>query len=93
MKSGGVGGASTGTGLRFEDGSSLRTALARIAHYQVRGEVVHFKGVRVARLLEKNRLYADYLTPNGVDYRTILSCKLLPDQALLVIDHSLVLKP
>lgn len=46
-----------------------------------------FNGRRVARLLEKHKLYVDYLVPNGVDYRTILSSKLLPDQALLVIDR------
>jgi len=42
----------------------------------------------VAEIYQKNSLYKYLLAPNGVDYRTLLSKKLLPDNAIFVISKN-----
>lgn len=90
MKAGGTGGANTGTGLRFEKVVDLRDLLRGIAGYEVRqilgqaGDGVFFRGKLVARCFQKHSFY-DYLDENGIDWEKIISRRILPDDALLVI--------
>lgn len=90
MKSGGAGGASTGTGLRFEARVDVQALLASIPGYDVKrvagkaGMAVFFEGELVARCFRKHDFYR-YLEEEGIDWRGIISCQLLPDDALLVI--------
>lgn len=84
MKKGGIGGGKTITGLRFESRISLRKALERITGYSVKDDVVYYENSEVARLYQKHDLYKRLLVPNKIDYSTIISKKLLPDEAILV---------
>jgi len=82
------GGASTNfNGLRFEGRTDLLQAINLHNDYTIRNanEVVK-NDVVVALYFEKHSLYKNYLLPNGIDYKTVLSKKLLPDGALLVGD-------
>ena len=79
------GGANTNfNGLRFEGRTDLLTSLNNHIDYTVAGNKVLKNNVVVAEYYEKYSLYKDYLVPNGIDYSTILSKRLLPDGALLV---------
>ncbi len=84
MKAGGIGGAKTKSGLRFEGRTDLVEAIKSLRDYKVNeaGEIF-FKGELVAQSLKKNKLYK-FLEGKGVNYKTLLSAKLLPDAAILV---------
>lgn len=90
MKQGGVGGCNTITGLNFEKTVDFQTLLESIPGYSLRqiagkaGRGVFYKGELVARCFRKSAFYA-FLTEEGVDWQSILSRRLLPDDALLVI--------
>lgn len=84
MKKGGIGGTHTKTGLYFEKRSDILTLLKSTNGYSVRGSDIFYKGKKVAQSFKKNGLYK-YLESQGVDYRKIISKKLLPDEALYVI--------
>ena len=80
------GGAQTNVhGLRFEKRADLRDAIKAHPSYELNDGVVYdSEGVIVARYFEKHGLYKKFLEPKGIDYRNIISTKLLPDGALLV---------
>ncbi|MBU2103474.1 hypothetical protein KKD95_00460 [Patescibacteria group bacterium] len=86
MKAGGVGGANTRTGLFFETRSDLIEAIKVVDGYEVaKSGEISFKGKPVAISLRKNALYK-YLEKKGLDYKTVLSKRLLPDEAILVYE-------
>ncbi|MEX1112166.1 MAG: hypothetical protein WEC84_01775 [Candidatus Andersenbacteria bacterium] len=84
MKKGGIGGGNTKTGLHFEGRASILDLLKSKKGYTINEDVVYYKGDQVAICLGKNKLYK-WLEKEGVDYKDILSKKLLPDEALYVI--------
>ena len=90
MKEGGVGGDSTLTGLVFERATDLRDALQKHPSIRVDHDTVYYQGKQRGQLMQKNKLYKNFLTPNRVDWKTVLSTKLLPDDALLVTDRRLL---
>lgn len=83
----GKGGANTLTGLHFEKRISLKAAFEGTEGYSVNGNEISYLGGKVAELYPKHRLYKELLDPNGVDYRKILSKKLLPDDAILILKN------
>ena len=84
MKKGGEGGGHTQTGLKFEDKVDFLTLIQQQRHYSVNGSVVSYKGKEVCLTFKKHGLYK-YLQEKGIDWREILSHKLLPDDAIFVI--------
>lgn len=90
MIQGGIGGANTLTGLDFERECDLLTLLAAKPGYEVKvvggkaGKGVFFKGQLVARCFRKHSFY-DFLREEGVAWEKQIACRLLPDDALLVI--------
>lgn len=79
------GGANTNkNGLSFEGRTDLLGAFNLNPDFTVNGNQVFKNGEIVAHYYEKHKLYSEYLKPAGVDYKTIISKKLLPDSALLV---------
>lgn len=90
MKEGGRGGANTRTGLIFEKRVALKNLFSELPGYTVSvaagraGFEVQHDGALVARLLAKHDFYR-YLDENGIAWREIVSKRLLPDDALLVI--------
>ncbi|OQA43843.1 MAG: hypothetical protein BWY48_00372 [Parcubacteria group bacterium ADurb.Bin305] len=84
MKKKGFGGGNTITGLKFERGRDILSILSNAKGYSVKGNVIFYLGKEVARSYRKYGLYK-YLESQGVDYKKIISKKLLPDEALYVI--------
>jgi hypothetical protein len=72
-------------GLHFERRTDFASLIQKIPGYSVYEGTIRFKGKDVARLYKKNRLYTEFLSPMGVDFRKVLSKKLLPDDAVLVL--------
>lgn len=85
MKRGGKGGNKTLTGLRFESRVTLGKVLSSLSNYTVSEGTVYFKNKKVAEFYQKHKLYKNLLEPNNIDYSDIISKKLLPDEAILVI--------
>lgn len=85
MRKGGAGGNKTITGLRFESRISLMDAVSSIPDYTVSNDGVFFKGIKIAELYGKYKLYKKLLKPRGVDYTRILSKRLIPDDAILIL--------
>lgn len=84
MISNGVGGGNTITGLNFEKECNILELLESIKGYSVLGNIISYEGKEVAQSFRKNALYI-YLKTKGIDYKQILSKKLLPDEALYVV--------
>lgn len=81
MIKGGVGGANTTkTGLKFEKDTSLEDALKAVGYLIENGKILE-RNKQVGLLLEKNKLYK-FLDGQGVDWRSVLSARLLPDEAV-----------
>jgi hypothetical protein len=90
VKEGGIGGGNTLTGLNFEREVDFQYLLASKPGYEIKpmpglaGKGVFFKAELVARCFRKFDFYK-YLEEEGVKWRPLISKKLLPDDALLVI--------
>lgn len=90
MIEGGLGGSNTLTGLEFEREVDFHDLLTSINGYEIKpissqaGKGVFFNGNLVARCFRKHDFYR-YLEENGIDWKAIVSKRLLPDDALLVI--------
>lgn len=79
------GGARTNkNGLQFEQTTSLATAIDNNPDFELKGNNVYKNSILVGYLLGKHDLYNNLLIPKGVDYKKIISKKLLPDDAILV---------
>lgn len=81
---GGFGGGNTITGLNFEKETDILELLRSKNGYSVDNNIIYYEGKEVARSFRKNLLYV-FLASKNIDYKTILSKKLLPDDALYVI--------
>ena len=90
MRKGGKGGSTTLTGLNFEEKVDLYKLLEKIPGYNLKksnervGIDVYFEKELVARCFRKHEFYR-FLEENKVDWKKIISRKLLPDDAMLVI--------
>lgn len=90
MKTGGSGGGTTITGLNFEKKVDFRELITVIPGYGLKkvankaGLGVFFENKFVARCFRKHDFYR-FLEEERVDWKRIISKKLLPDDALLVI--------
>jgi hypothetical protein len=80
----GIGGGSTITGLNFEKEADILSLLKTRKHYTIVENIIYYKNKEVAKSFKKNALYK-FLETQGVDYKKILSKKLLPDEAIYVI--------
>jgi hypothetical protein len=85
MKKDGFGGGNTQTGLVFEGTADLKTLLNQIEGYHVddRGYVFYEKKC-VGYIFKKFAFYR-YLEKEGVDWTSIISKKLLPDDSIYVL--------
>ncbi len=89
MKTGGYGGGNTITGLNFEAKVDLQKLLSVLPGYKINKNVnkagvnVYFEGIPVARCFRKHDFYV-FLNESGIDWKQIISKRLLPDDAMLV---------
>ena len=90
MKTGGLGGASTLTGLHFEKKVDFQKVIGGMPGYEIKevpgkvGMGVYFKGGLVARCFKKYDFYK-FLLESKIDWKKLVSSRLVPDDALLVI--------
>ncbi len=90
MKLNGTGGGTTITGLIFEGRVDFQKLILSIPGYSVSpvfgkaGMGIYYKAKLVARCFRKNQFY-EYLNEENINWEKIISKKLLPDDALLVI--------
>lgn len=90
MKEGGIGGGNTLTGLNFERNVDFQALIAAKPGYEVKpisgkaGKGIFFEDQLIARCFRKHDFYK-FLDEQRVNWHPILSRKLLPDDALLVI--------
>lgn len=84
MIKGGKGGGNTITGLNFERERNILELLSKKKGYKIKGNIIYYENKEVAQSFRKNSLYK-FLDSKSVDYKNILSKKLLPDEALYVI--------
>lgn len=89
MKKGGIGGANTQTGIKFEADVDLLTKLGQLRGYEIKGNAIYYHGNEVARSYKKNALYI-FLKEQNIDYKNYISKKLLPDDAIYVIKDNTV---
>jgi hypothetical protein len=82
MIKGGIGGGNTTTGLTFEGRVDILSLLASKKGYEVEDDVVYYEGKQVALCLAKHKLYK-WLETQGIDYKKIITKKLLPDEACM----------
>ena len=85
----GIGGANTKTGLIFEGKTDLQTFFFYLKGYSCsvdnRGWIlVKYNNNEVASIFKKNALYR-FLEYRKIDWKSILSKKLLPDDSIYVI--------
>ncbi len=81
----GKGGEKTITGLKFESRIALEKAIEILPNYTVENDKILSKGKKVAEFYQKHKLYKNLLEPKGINYLTIISKKLLPDDAILIV--------
>lgn len=89
MIKGGSGGARTGVGLRFERKVDFLTLIQEVPGYSTRqspvaGTDILFDGEVRATCFKKHQFYK-FLENEGIKWRSLISKKLLPDDAILVI--------
>ncbi|PNV83660.1 MAG: hypothetical protein C0627_03740 [Sulfurimonas sp.] len=101
MIRGGIGGGNTQTGIHFEGIVDIVTYLQNdVEGYsciqkslnskrQSMGFDIYYNGQLVAESFKKHELYR-YLDYIGVDWKNILSKRLLPDDAIYVINNNVV---
>lgn len=87
MISGGKGGGNTLTGLNFEKEKDILALLKKAKGYKIKGHTIFFKNKEIAYSFRKNGLYK-YLGTRGIDYKKILSKRLLPDEAIYVVTNN-----
>lgn len=84
MIKGGTGGANTKTGLAFEGKTDLVTYLSSQPGYSTDEGRVYYNREYVARTFKKHGLYR-FLEELGINWKEIVSKRLLPDDCIFVI--------
>ncbi len=80
----GKGGGNTITGLNFEKETDIIELLKKQNGYKIKNNIIFYQEKEVARSVKKHALYK-YLEAQDVNYKKIISKKLLPDEAIYVI--------
>lgn len=80
----GIGGGNTITGLNFEKESDIISLLKKKKGYKIKNNIIYYNDKEVALSYKKNALYK-FLELKKVDYKKIISKKLLPDEAIYVV--------
>ncbi|MBE8191014.1 MAG: hypothetical protein HAW64_02215 [Alphaproteobacteria bacterium] len=80
------GGAQTNcNGLKFERDTDILEELKKLSYLTVKGDDIFYNNECIASIYEKHGLYTKFLMPKEIDWKEILSSKLLPDTA--VVNH------
>lgn len=85
------GGAQTNkNGLEFEQLTDLAAAINKHGEYEVVGHKVYLQKEEIGFIAPKHKLYKLILEPNGIDWETKISKKILPDDVLFLYENKQV---
>lgn len=84
----GTGGSKTLTGLDFEKRTDIRDIFKKIEGYSVEGNELRYNNDVVAKFFKKFSVYNKLLKSYGVDWKSRISKKLLPDETLFVLSSN-----
>lgn len=70
-------------GLGFEQTTSLADALLDAGFILAPNNLIYLGKENIGKLTEKYKLYKDFLEPKGVNWKDILSKKMLPDDCFV----------
>ncbi len=87
MITGGKGGANTKTGLVFEGKTDIATFLTTQKGYTVNDDKIFYEEKEVARVFKKYAFYK-FLEELGINWKTIISKRLLPDDCIYLIANN-----
>mgnify|MGYP001559419450 CR=1 FL=1 len=90
MIKGGIGGGKTKTGLVFESRIDLRTAFTKFKQYTAKDGDLLFDNKLVAKMYKKNDFYNKFLKSYNINYKSRISKKLLPDEAIFIIKDKIL---
>lgn len=86
---GGVGGGSTTTGNVFEKSSNIFKSLSQRNEFDKKNGKLLFENEVIAEEYNQHNFYT-YLTNKGIDWKKIVSKKLLPDNAIITNSKVLI---
>ncbi|MDR2748327.1 MAG: hypothetical protein LBB10_00275 [Bifidobacteriaceae bacterium] len=100
MIKGGIGGANTSTGLKFEKRTNLHDFIKSLDGYMVTPNdkkdvttsrwLIHYKNEEVGEIFKQHGLYRYLDEFEGYNWKKILSKKILPDDGIFVIANNTV---
>ena len=70
-------------GLAFEQQTTLEDALLNAGFLIGDDDFIYIGKENVGKLVQKNKLYKNFLEPNGVNYKDFISKRLLPDDCFV----------
>ena len=70
-------------GLAFEQQTTLADALIEAGFELVDDNLIYLGSEQIGILVEKNKFYKNFLTPNGVNFKDKISKRLLPDDCFV----------
>jgi len=82
---GGKGGTNTKTGLEFEGKTDLGDFLNNQVGYKVQDGDVFYNDEKVGRIFKKNKFYTIFLKELKIDWKKLISKRLMPDDSIFVI--------
>lgn len=88
MIKGGIGGARTITGLKFEKRVDLRKIFNKSSRYSIKGNDLFFDKEKVAEIYKKNEVYSSFFEKLNIDWELLISKRLLPDNSIFVIKNN-----
>lgn len=88
MIKGGLGGGKTQSGLKFESRTDLKTAFMKFKNYTAKDGELFYQGKLIARMYKKFDFYKRFLKSNKISHEEIISKRLLPDEAIFIINSN-----
>lgn len=84
IKNGGKGN-STVTGILYEEKVDFLNSLDTVEGYSIKNKSeIYYNGEKIASAYPKSKLYSKFLNEKGVDYKSRIGRKMLPDQAIFI---------
>ena len=74
--------------MKFEKDTDIKNLFEGLNGYQIRDNEIYYNESKVAELYGKNAIYKKLLPKYNVDWKSIVSSKLLPDEAILVLKNN-----
>lgn len=85
------GGAQTNVnGLNFEGLMSIKDMISQLPGYAVNNYDLYYNDQCIGKITSTHNLYKEILKPRGIEWETIISSQLLPDEVLYIFEEEKV---